>query len=564
MVVTVRVLWDVFGRTRRGLWGLLLMLVALTSAVEALAAASVFGLVRLLSTGAVDLPLLGPADLAAGDLRWFAALVVAVFLVRAALVVVHDWVLYRLCYGAGAEVETALLRGYLTLPPRQIRQRGQAQLVRNVHDTVMTVVEEALIPVVLSVGSVLQVVAVVAVMLVVAPLPTLAAALVFVPVLGFVSRGLRRPARRLGQEAEAALGDSLRVATETLHLAADIRAAGRADDFAGRFGAVRRELARAGGAEEVLRALPRLVGETTLVLFVLGYTGVATATGRADAVLPTVGLFAYAALRVLPHLLGLVGTAHSVAHSGPALRTLVADEPLVRAGRRVPGPGRAPQTVELRGATVRLPGTGRAVLDGVDLVLRRGDVVAVVGPNGAGKSTLVEVLSGVLPLDAGTVCADGTPLAELEEVWPTLVAVVPQHVHLLDADIGVNITLDPSGRTGATARVAAAVDAVGLAPVVQRLAGASIGEDGRSLSGGERQRVAVARALHRQAGVLLVDEGTSALDAGSRAGFQALVRDRSDERITVLVTHDAELARSCSRVVRVEGGALHEERPGGS
>jgi len=559
VLITVRTLWGLFGR-RRAPWLLLSLLVALTSAVEALAAASVFALVRLLSTGSVALPLLGTASLADGDLPGFAAAVIAVFLVRAALVVLHDWLLYRLCYGAGAEVETALLRGYLTLPPRRIRARGQAQLVRNVHDTVMTVVEEGLVPVVLAVGSVLQTVAVLSVMLLVAPVPTLAAALLFAPVLVLISRGLRRPARRLGQQAESALGSSLQVATETLHLAADIRAAGRSEDFAARFGVVRRELARAGGAEEVLRAFPRLVGETTLVAFVLGYVAVATAAGQAEAVLPTIGLFAYAALRVLPHLIGLVGTAHSVAHSGPALRTVLADEPLIRAGRRTARPGSPPATVELRGATVRIPGTGRAVLDGVDLLLRRGDVVAVVGPNGAGKSTLVDVIAGVLPLDAGVVCADGTPLTELEDVWATQVAMVPQHVHLLDADVGVNVTLDPSGRSSDGPRVTAALDAVGLAPVVQRLAGASIGEDGRSLSGGERQRVAVARALHRQAGVLLIDEGTSALDTASRAGFLALVGNRSEERITVLVTHDAELARSCSRVVRVEGGALHEER----
>lgn len=537
-----------------------MLLVALTSGVEALAAASVFALVRLLSSGAVDLPRLGTASLEDGDLPWFAAAVVGVFLLRALLVVLHDWVLYRLSYGAGAEVETSLLRGYLTLPPRQIRTRGQAQLVRNVHDTVMTVVEEGLIPVVLAVGSVLQSVAVVAVMLVVAPWPTLAAALLFAPVLVAISRGLRRPARRLGLQAEAALGDSLHVATETLHLAADIRAAGRSEDFAARFGAVRRELARAGGAEEVLRAFPRLVGETALVLFVLGYVAVATATGRGDAVLPTIGLFAYAALRVMPHLIGLVGVGHSIAHSGPALRTVVDDEPLMRAGRRVPAAGTPPQVLELSGATVRIPGTGRVVLDAVDLVLRRGDVVAVVGPNGAGKSTLVDVIAGVLPLDAGVVRADGTPLSDLEDSWPSQVAMVPQHVHLLDADIGVNITLDPSGRSSDGARVAAAVAAVGLAPVVERLAGARVGEDGRSLSGGERQRVAVARALHRRAGVLLIDEGTSALDTASRAGFLALVGDRSTERITVLVTHDDELARRCSRVVRVEDGGLHEDR----
>lgn len=557
MLTALRHLWRLFG-DRRGRWYLLVLLVLLTSATEALAAATVFALVRLLSTGQVDVPGLRTATVDGGDLPVLAALTIGVFLARAALVVVHDRVLYRLCYGAGAEVEAGLLRGYLTLPPRQIRARGHAQLVRNVHDTVMTVVEEGLIPAVLAVGAVLQTVALATVMLAVAPLPTLAAAAFFAPVLWLIARGLRAPARRLGEQAEAALGDSLQVATETLELAADIRAAGRSEVFGDRFVAVRRELARAGGTEEVLRALPRLAGETALVLFVLGYVAVATVRGGAAEVLPTIGLFAYAALRILPSLLGLVGTAHSMALAGPALAVVVGDEHLLRAGRRPPGAGATPRVLQLHGAVVRVPGTDRAVLDGVDLRLCRGDVVAVVGPNGAGKSTLVDVLAGVLPLDAGEVRADGRLLAELEDSWPGQVAMVPQQVRLMDADIAVNVTLDPSGRSSDDPRVGEVLRAVGLGPVVERLAGTSVGEDGSSLSGGERQRVVVARALYRSAGVLLIDEGTSALDPTSRDAFVALLGRRSEDRITVLVTHDPELAAACSRVVRVEGGRLHE------
>ena len=100
--------------------------------MEAVVAALVFALVAILSTGSVDLPLLGEVSGAAGGLGAFALGVTAAFLLRAALVVLHDWVLYRLCYGAGAELEESLLRGYLTLPPRELRRRGHAELVRDV------------------------------------------------------------------------------------------------------------------------------------------------------------------------------------------------------------------------------------------------------------------------------------------------------------------------------------------------------------------------------------------------------------------------------------------------
>ncbi|WP_432491979.1 ATP-binding cassette domain-containing protein [Kineococcus gypseus] len=560
MVRTVQQLGLLFGE-RRGRWALLLVLVAGTSALEAATAGLVLALVRLLSSGSVAVPGLGRVEAAGTGLGLFAAAVVAAFALRAGLVVAQDLVLHRLCYGAGARLEQRLLRGYLSLPPREARRRGRAQLVRNVHDTVMTVVEECLVPCVLATGTVLRTVAVVAVMAVVAPSATLLAALVLGPLLWLVSRAVRRPVRRLGETVEEALGESLRTAGETLDLAAEIHLAGRAEDFSRRFGDVRRRIARAGGDEEVVRSLPRLVAETLLVLFVVAWVAVAVARGEQAAVLPTLGLFAYAALRVLPSLVSLVSLVHSVAHSSAAVEAVAADAALLGEPAPRPPAGPAPREVALRGVEVVLPETGRAVLSGVDVLLRRGDVVAVVGPNGAGKSTLVDVLAGVLAPAAGAVSVDGRPLESLGAAWAAQVALVPQHVHLLDADLATNVSLDPSGRGASDARVAGLLGAVGLGPVAERLGGGAVGEDGRELSGGERQRVAVARALHRGAGVLLVDEGTSALDAPARDAVAELLRVGAAERITVLVTHDPELARRCTRVLRVQDGRVREEQP---
>jgi ATP-binding cassette, subfamily B, bacterial PglK len=286
---------------------------------------------------------------------------------------------------------------------------------------------------------------------------------------------------------------------------------------------------------------------------------VSTAQDTESAALPTLGLFAYAALRVLPSLIGLVGLAHSIAHSAPAVETVLADAPLLEEGPTPPPVQAAPDTLRLHGVTVSTPDTGRPVLRDVDLTLRRGDVVAVVGANGAGKSTLIDVLAGVLPPSSGIVTADGRPISEMEDGWARQVAMVPQHVHLLDGDIPTNVTLDLSGRSTHDPRLASVIRSVGLEPVISRLGASTVGEDGRGLSGGERQRVAIARALYRSAGVLLIDEGTSALDSTGRGALLDLVTVDREHRITVLVTHDPELTRACTHVLRVEAGRLMVE-----
>ena len=555
MIETARRLRRLFG-LGRARWLVLFVLVIATSAMEALAAALVFAVVNLLSAGSTHIPVVGQVTVEHRGLALFTLCVTGFFLLRAGLVVLHDSVLYRLCYGAGADLEEALLRGYLTLSPRQIRSRGHADLVRNVHDTVISVVEGCLLPSILAIGKFLSAIGIVGVMVAVAPLPTLVAGAVFAPLLWLISRGVRTPVRRLGEEVEESLASSLRAATETLNLAGDIRMAGRTEDFGARFGQVRRRLARAGGAEEVIRAVPRLAVETVLVLFVIAYLALATADGTPTAALPTLGLFGYAALRVMPSLIGLVGLVHSIAHSSPAVETILADEALLHPPLAALPAGPPPSTMALRGVTVRLPESGRCVLRDVDLTLQRGDVVAVVGPNGAGKSTLLDVLAGALLPASGVVTVDGRPLADRGAAWSGGVAMVPQHVHLLDADIATNVTLDPSGDSAQDPRLAEVLRDVGLQPVIDRLGGRSVGEDGRTLSGGERQRVAVARALYRSAGVLLIDEGTSALDSSARDALRELVDVGRDQRITVLVTHDPELVHACTRVVRVENGRL--------
>jgi ABC-type multidrug transport system fused ATPase/permease subunit len=541
-------------------WYLLALLVVVTSVLEALAAALVFALVGLVASGSLDLPLVGRVS-ADSSLVPFALGVVAFFVVRAALVVAHEAALYRLTYGAGARLEEQLLRGYLSLPPRTVRRRGHAELVRNVHDTVMTVVEDCLIPSVLAVGHLLRAAAILTVMVVVAPAASLVVALLFAPLLWLLARGVRGPAHRLGEQVEAALAESLSAATEALNLVGDIRVAGRTDQFARRFGDIRRRIARAGGMEETIRSVPRLATETTLVLFVVGYLAVASVGGDASAALPALGLFAYAALRVLPSLIGLVAVVHSVAHSGPAVRTVLADEALLRnaSGPRRPVP--PPAEVRLEDVSVQVPETGRVVLEGVDLTLRRGDVVAVVGTNGSGKSTLVDVLAGVLAPVSGRLTVDGRPVLEGDGDWAEQVALVAQHVHLLDADIPTNVTLDVSGAPVTDPRATALISAVGLAPVVDRLAGSTVGEDGRALSGGERQRVALARGLYRPAGLLLVDEGTSALDAAGRATLLDLVIRHRQDRITVLVTHDPVLTEQCTRILHVADGRVRVDEP---
>lgn len=244
-----------------------------------------------------------------------------------------------------------------------------------------------------------------------------------------------------------------------------------------------------------------------------------------------------------------------------------------------PAPGRMPAAGPLRhelaahGVGYRYEGAARDALSGVDLALRPGEVLALVGENGSGKSTLAKVLAGLLPPTTGAVTWDGVDLRALEVASVReQVAVVFQDFVRWEMTARDNVALGRVGRGDhgdqeadeRSARVAGAVSQVGLARELDALPhglGTLLSrfyEGGADLSGGQWQRLAVARALFRDAPVLLLDEPSAALDPRAEAELFGHVRTLLAGRTVVLVSHRLASVRSADRIAVLSGGRVVE------
>jgi ABC-type lipoprotein export system ATPase subunit len=212
---------------------------------------------------------------------------------------------------------------------------------------------------------------------------------------------------------------------------------------------------------------------------------------------------------------------------------------------------------------VKTFGEGRAarrVLDGADLDVAAGEVVAVLGRSGTGKSTLLHLLGGLDRAEAGTIDVAGVRVTgagerELSALRRRQVGFVFQFFHLLPELGGEANVLLPGRVRGAhpdaAARGRELVDRLGLRPVAASLPS--------QLSGGEQQRFAIARALVNDPSVLLADEPTGNLDLEAGAEVLRLLRAGADEgRAVVMVTHDAAATQIADRVLRLEDGRLVE------
>jgi len=196
------------------------------------------------------------------------------------------------------------------------------------------------------------------------------------------------------------------------------------------------------------------------------------------------------------------------------------------------------------------------VLDGITFSVGRGEVVAIVGSSGAGKSTLVNLLPRFYDVSSGRVSIDGHDVRELRlESLRKQIAIVTQDVILFNDTIGANIAYgDPSATDDA-------VKAAAKAALVDDFVSdydTQIGERGLRLSGGERQRISIARALLKNAPILILDEATSSLDAESEALVQQALQNLMQGRTTIVIAHRLSTVRRADRIIVLSDGRIKE------
>jgi len=206
-------------------------------------------------------------------------------------------------------------------------------------------------------------------------------------------------------------------------------------------------------------------------------------------------------------------------------------------------------------------GNGDWVLCGVDLEVKRGEVVALVGSSGAGKSTLADLLPRFLEPTRGQVLVDGIPVSRYERrSLRAAIGLVSQHTVIFNDSVRNNIAYgDQSGASDAEVRAAA--QAANASEFIDRLPEryeTILGERGMRLSGGERQRISIARALLRDPPILILDEATSNLDAESERLVQAAIGRLLADRTVLVIAHRPSTIAGADRIIVMEAGRIVE------
>jgi ATP-binding cassette, subfamily B, bacterial MsbA len=246
--------------------------------------------------------------------------------------------------------------------------------------------------------------------------------------------------------------------------------------------------------------------------------------------------------------------------AGQRVQGVMEEENELRTRQGTAVPATVDREIRFENVSFAYDATDQPVLHDVELAIRRGEIVALVGPSGAGKSTMVNLLPRFFDPDRGRVTIDGLDLRDMElGALRALIGIVTQETVLFDDTVRANIAYGradlPLERVREAAAAAYADDFVMRLPAGYET---RLGESGLRLSGGQRQRLAIARALLKNAPILVLDEATSHLDTESEALVQKALYNLMQGRTTLVIAHRLSTVQRADRIVVMDGGRIVE------
>jgi ATP-binding cassette, subfamily B, bacterial PglK len=323
-------------------------------------------------------------------------------------------------------------------------------------------------------------------------------------------------------------------------------------------------LRQAMASNEFISVSPRLVMETLgiILITVLAYSLSRQAGGLTSA-LPTLGALALGAQRLLPALQqGYNAWANIVGHRASLADVIgLLDQPLPEESLRTDVvPLDFQDAIRLDNVRFRYSSQGPWVLNDLNLVIPKGSRVGIVGSTGSGKSTTLDLLMGLLHPTEGELTVDAQPIKEKRvEAWQRTIAHVPQNIYLADSTIAENIAFGVPPECVDMEKVRQVARMAQIADFIEGRPGGYktlVGERGIRLSGGQRQRIGIARALYKEASLLVFDEATSALDNATEQLVMRALEGLNCDLTILLIAHRLTTVRYCDIIIELNNGKL--------
>jgi ABC-type multidrug transport system fused ATPase/permease subunit len=344
--------------------------------------------------------------------------------------------------------------------------------------------------------------------------------------------------------------------------AKDVKLLGRESDFLASYAFHNEETAKVYVRQTTLDALPRLWLELLAVIGLVVLVISMLAQGKSvESLVPTLGLFAAAAFRLMPSTNRVLTTLQNLKYAFPVIEVIARELTLPAVPPLVAGvnPLTLRSCMLLSNVEYKYLDSSESALKNVNLQIQIGKSTGFIGGSGAGKSTLIDIIIGLLTPDKGCLTIDGKNIAEVLRGWQNQIGYVPQTIYLTDDTLRRNIAFGLAEAQIDDLAIAKAIEAAQLSDFIGALpegVNTLVGERGVRLSGGQRQRIGIARALYHDPAVLVLDEATSSLDIATEREVMRSVNALHGNKTILIVAHRLSTVENCDTIVRLERGEV--------
>ncbi|CAM8624636.1 MdlB ABC-type multidrug transport system, ATPase and permease components [Burkholderiales bacterium] len=492
-------------------------------------------------------------------------LFIAGVLVAAGMRLALVWAQIRLSNAIGADLSIQMYEKTLFQPYSVHVSRNSSQVIAGISGKANSVVTSAILPLLTALSSGLMLVVIVATLVVIDPPVAIVIFGSFGMVYVLIMASLRKQLLSNSQRISHSSDQVIKALQEGLGGIRDVLIDSTQAVYCKIYRQADLSLRRARANNQIIGASPRFVIEALGISLIaaLAYM-LASGEGGGAAAIPLLGTLAIGAQRLLPVMQQLYGSWSAFRGDQASLLDVLQliEQPLPAHSRDLTSQSIPfENTINLVNVYFSYTKQSPWALRDINLKIVKGSRIGIVGTTGSGKSTLLDIIMALLQPSEGVLLIDETPINEKNfKGWQSHIAHVPQSIFLADATISENIALGVPPELIDYKRVEKAAKQAEIAATIESLEkgyNTIVGERGVRLSGGERQRIGIARALYKQADVIVFDEATSALDNETETAVMASVNSITDRSVTLfLVAHRLSSLQGCDLIYKIEGGSI--------
>ncbi len=474
------------------------------------------------------------------------------------------WTSTRLSYATGADLSISIYRRTLYQPYAVHVARNSSEVINGISGKANSVIDNIILPITTLISSSIMLLAILIALLSVDPIIALAAfggfGLIYAGIIKLTqnqqllnSQCIARESTQVIKSLQEGLGGIRDVLIDSSQ-GAYCQVYRNADHL----------LRKAQGNNLFIGLSPRYGIEALgmMLIALLAYALSQQPHGIAKAI-PVLGAFALGAQRLLPVLQGAYYSWSTIQGGQVSLQDTLEllDQPLPDYVDQPPDlPLPFSQQINLNNLSFRYSAQTPLVLSNLNLAIAKGSRIGFIGVTGSGKSTLLDIIMGLLQPTEGDIEIDAQPLSVANNrAWQAHIAHVPQAIFLADSTIEENIAFGiPKAKIDHT-RVRQAARQAQIADIIEswpKKYQTNVGERGIRLSGGQRQRIGIARALYKQANVIIFDEATSALDNETEQAVMHAIESLGEDLTVLIIAHRLTTLKNCTQIVELADGGI--------